>query len=107
MPRRASTAIFGEKRDHFVHLFVIRGVIERTAIPPARDQARMLELGQVKRKGGRRQSDPLGYVTRGMAIHAGLDQQAKDREPRFLRQCFQRQNDIVGFHISNNMKQWT
>src|SRR6185437_11444486 len=82
-----------------IHRREIGRIDELTAHAPLRDEAGMRELLQVKAERGRENAEAFGEYTGGEPVGSALDQQAKEREPRLMRERAECRHRRLGLHL--------
>src|SRR6185437_12114660 len=82
-----------------IHRREIGRIDELTAHAPLRDEAGMRELLQVKAERGRENAEAFGEYTGGEPVGSALDQQAKEREPRLMRERAECRHRRLGLHV--------
>lgn len=95
-----AAALIGHEADQFFHPMEACTVVQEAAFATHRNQARVLQLFQVKGEGGSRDAQFFGEDTGREASRPAFNQQSEHRQTGFLRERAQRFDDIWRFHRS-------
>jgi hypothetical protein len=98
--KRALATVFGEEGNEAVHRRKACGVDHGAAVAAHRDKPGRAQPVEMEREGVGGEAELFGDVTGRHAVRSGLDQQAEDFQPVFLRQCGQGRDGVYRFHIS-------
>jgi hypothetical protein len=96
--RVAAAAFLGQVGQERAHALEVDRVDDAALVTRGGGEAGALELGEVRREGGRRYLQPLGDLPGRQADRALAHQQAEHLEPGGVRECCERLKGIHGFH---------
>ena len=102
--RIAAATVVGEESEEVVHDFEVCGVDYESPVMACCNQPSIRKFLQVERERWRGYVQPLADCSRAQTVRAACNKQTVNCEPRFLRECRERLNDVDCFHISNNVK---
>ena len=100
--RRA--AVFGEESDQRIHLRIVCGVEDESALLPSHNQARMRQFLQMEGDGGGRYVQRAPYFAGRDACWPCLDEKAEDGQPPRVRHGGEKRYSFRVFHSSTIME---
>ena len=80
----ALTTVLGQEGDEFIHRDEFGGVADEATFPLPANESHPAEVGQMEGQRGRWQPQLLADGAGVHAVRAGLDEQAEDRQARFM-----------------------
>ena len=94
----AAAAVLGQEPEQRAHALDVDRVDDAALVARRGDETGALELGEVRREGGRRYLQPLGDLPGRQAERALADQEAEDLEPGGVRKRGKRLQRVWSVH---------